>query len=336
MMGRAGLFRPSWLSRTGLLLGLVLSLLSGAERVSLLERFDHQDPRFAAGDALLNDCRLTTVDPTVAAQRVMRLEALLAAQPPHPDRALAWYFLGVNQQVCERFGAAADAFDQALELMPSLAQISAIEAYSSSCRKRHLAAVGPLWCGGLGGVFLLLGLVGCLSAPPGAVPWRRLVVAMGAALLIWLLLIPLVPLLMGAPAPSALTGYATPVLVTSLPGEIGQRSLWILALYGAVAISAGFVLAAAAARLPRGRVPTAVLAAGLVAACVVGVGYFRHFHGRYHFRDGRLLFLAQEIAWKKDVPAAMLPLFDEDFRARIMEAQAAAQESMHDSLPEGD
>lgn len=303
---------------------LVLSgLAAAADSASLLARYDN-GPAFIAADEVLNRCRLATVDPERAQARVTALEEVIANHADYPDLAMAHYFLGLNLQVVERYGEAVSAFSVALDRRPELAEMSAITSYIAANRRKYWADMGPKACGGAAAVLVLVGLVLALGAPRGAVPWPRLALAGGLGLAAWVALVVLLPLVMGPPAESALEGFADPVLVQLRVGHIGHQPLLVLAAYGAGAILAALVVAGGCARLGRSALPVGVVAAFLVAAMVVGAGYFRHFHGRYSFRDGRLVFLAREIAWKKDVPEAMYPLYHEDFRHRIIAAKKEA------------
>ena len=59
---------------------------------------------------------------------------------------------------------------------------------------------------------------------------------------------------------------------------------------------------------------------GLAGKLVIQPEYQRH----YIYGDGRMLFLVHEIAWPKDVPEEMYPLYHDSFRERIIKAKQAA------------
>jgi len=65
----------------------------------------------------------------------------------------------------------------------------------------------------------------------------------------------------------------------------------------------------------------AIIAAGMV----IGLFYFKTCYGQAKSISSRQVFLVKDIAWKEEVPDAMLPLFDEDFRKEIIAARKKAE-----------
>jgi hypothetical protein len=295
-------------------------------RTSIVAEYDSGQERFRGADRALNEARLATSDPARARQRVARLEAVLESHPDYPYRPMVRYFLGLNLKLLGEHGRAAEAFEAALEGRPDLAHRTPIMAYLRLARQREFVERAPRFLLAALALLLLVSVLPLFRADPSRVPWRRLGAIYGPAALLWPALLLVLPPLAGTPA-TGLEGYPRPALVNTGLGQLGDGVLRSLLGYGLAAILAAALVAIGASLLrSRPRRAAATVAGGLLAAALVmALFYVQRCHGRasYDARGRRLVFLVKEIAWKHEVPEEMLPLYDEDFRKKIVEARRA-------------
>jgi len=286
-----------------------------------MQSYDSNDPQFVAADELMNQCRLATCNPAQAELRIEQLQNLLATQPDYPHRGMTWYFLGMHQQQLQQYGAAVSSFKQALYADPQLLNRTPIQHYIMRCKRQDITQRGPVIATAIAGTLLLLALIVVLAKPPPGRVWRRTSLVYGGGLALWLLLVVLVPVAFG-PVVSGTGDFPQPVYIGHQLQQPGHQVLWQLLTYGSLALIASALVSLAASRLSaRNRAPAAIIASLVVIFLILGSGYLRHWHGRFSIHDGQVVFLVREIAWKQDVPDEMLPLFDEDFRNRIIQAK---------------
>lgn len=297
------------------------------DRTSILAEYDSGEERFRNADRTLNEARLATSDPARARRRIAELEAILETHPDYPHRAMVHYFLGLNHQFLGNQGRAAAAFEAALQGRPDLAGRTPIMAYLDMARRRNFADTAPRYLLVALALLLAISVVPLFRADLGRVPWRRLGLVFGIALLLWPAIALLVPLVLGRPT-TGIETYPKPTLVNVGLGQTGDAPLRSLLVYGFGAIGATLLVSAGSSAIRSRPWRQAAMAGGalLAGGLVMSLFYVQRCYGRsrYDPQGTRLVFLVKDIAWKKEVPEEMLPLYDEDFRNKIIEARKAA------------
>jgi tetratricopeptide (TPR) repeat protein len=290
--------------------------------------FTSDDPAHLSADIVLNEARANLGDAAAVRQRIARLEGVLARFPDYKFRADAFYFIGLNAEALGEHERAVHAFESALQVEPGIANETPILSYLRAARSHTFrrAADGVLLA--LLAAALLPALF-CLLRPDAAdLPWRRLFAVYGAALAVWALLVALLPVFAG-PLRIGLDPFPKPVLTNFRLGQIGDGPLRALFGYGAGAILATLPVVAACARMrcPVGRRVLTGLGTVAVLAAVLGLYAVRHLYvnARFQREGARLVFFVRSIDSMKEVPDAMLPLYDEKFAKRVIEARKQAQ-----------
>lgn len=317
--------------RASLLLPLIgaLALTARAESSTNAEpqeapaEFKSDNPAYRPADDALNEARLHMGSVESAVERVKRLEAIAAKYPDYAYRADVLYYLGVNNQMLMRYDAAIAAFEAALMAEPDIAKETPIVSYLRTLKGRTFTRQASATL-----ITILLASLALafwrLARSEAAVPWGRLSVVYGLTLAFWAALVLLVPVVLGQPL-TGLDPFPKPVLSDSHLGQLGDTPLRALLLYGAGAILATLPIIVAVATLTRK--PARALLSGLgvlaVAGSIMGLYGLRYCYADTQYDAGskRVFFLIKNIATKEDVPDEMLPLFDKDFRKKILESR---------------
>ena len=324
-----------WLFRTILLIPLLgaLALAAHAEPSTNAEpqeaptEFKSDNPFYRPADDALNEARMHMGSVESAAERVKRLEAIAAKFPDYAYRADVLYYLGVNNQMLKRYDAAIAAFEAALRAEPDIAKETPIVSYLTTLKGRTFTrqASATLIALLLTSLTLAFWRLTRTDAP---VRWGRLSSVYGLTLALWTALVCFLPALLGQPQ-TGLDPFPKPVLSDACLGQLGDVPLWALLLYGAGAILATLPIVVAASTLKR--TPARALLAGLgvlaVAGSIMGLYGIRYCYAdtRYDAGSKRVFFLIKNIATKEDVPDEMLPLFDKEFRKKILESRQKAK-----------
>ncbi len=285
------------------------------------------DPRFAEADAVLNEARLATANAVAAEARIAKLEGVIERFPDYPHRAMAEYYLGLNCQVLERYDQAAKAFAAALRDKPELEFKTSIMSYLDTARRRRFASRASLGLIGVLALALVMALWRLSRADSADIRWGRTIAPFAGALVVWAALVLLVPMLLGPPA-KGLEKFPTPTLVGFRLGQLGDGPLRTLGWYGVFAILAALPVVAAASRLAGAarRILLGALGVLVVAGSLMGLFTLRYCWGQsqYDAGSGRINFLVKDIATQADVPDEMLPLYDPEFRERIIQNRKKA------------
>ena len=287
--------------------------------------FKSDNPLHAEADAVLNEARANLGDAAAARQRIARLEGVAARFPDYKFRADALYYAGLNWQTLGQDDQAAAAFEAALRVEPDIAKETPIVAYLKAARghtfvrRANLVLLAVL-------VAVLVPALGRLTrADAATLPWGRLFAVYGAVVAVWTALVLLLPATLGPPG-SGLADFPKPTLSNFRLGQIGDGPLRALLGYGAGAILATLPVVAAAARIRRPGRRIFVTTAGVLAVVTALMGLYgvRHLYAdaRYSAAGQRLVFLVRSIDTPRDVPDAMLPLYDTNFAARVRAARA--------------
>ena len=278
-------------------------------------------------DIALNEARLHMGSVESAAERVKRLEALVTRFPDYPYRADMLYYIGINDQMLQRYDEAIAAFEAALRAEPDIAKETPIVSYLKALKGRTFTKRATTILIALLLTSLGLALWRLTRADP-ALLWGRLVACYAATTALWAALVYFLPAWLGQPR-TGLELFPKPVLSNFGVGQMGDAPLRALLLYGAGAILATLPIVTALSTLKKrpARAILAVLGVATVAGSIMGLFCLRYCYAdaRYDAGSKRVFFMIKNIATKEDVPDEMLPLYDKDFRQRIMTERHKAE-----------
>ena len=290
--------------------------------------FHSDDPKYADADATLNEARANLGDNAAARQRITRLQGVLARFTDYKYRADVFYFIGLNAQYLGENQQAVAAFESALRTEPEIANETPIVAYLRAARSQVFLQLGNILLLVLLATALLPALLRLTCADTALLPWKRLFAVYAVTAVVWIALVFLLPALLGA-LKSGLDPFPKPVLSDYRFGQIGDEPLRALFGYGLGAILATLPIVAATARIARPGLRWALAVLGVLAviSALMGLYGIRHLYvsARYPGSCSRVVFLVRSVDSMQDVPDAMLPLYEDDFRKRVLESRKRAK-----------
>ena len=300
---------------------------TNAEPKEAPTEFKSENPAHREADAALNEARMHMGSLESAAERVKRLEGIAAKFTDYPYRADVFYYIGINNQMLQRYDEAVAAFEAALRTEPDIAKETPIVSYLNALKGRTFTKRASAML-----IALLLAALALafwrLTRADASVLWGRLSATYVLTLAFWTALVFFLPTLLGQPR-TGLAPFPKPVLSNFCVGQMGDYPLRALLLYGAGAILAPLPIVIAVSTLQRrsARALLTVLGVLAVAGSVMGLFGIRYCYAdaRYDAGSKRIFFLIKNIASKEDVPEEMLPLYDKDFRQKIMESRQKKQ-----------
>jgi len=292
----------------------------GAEPKEAPVEFKSENPKYHEADVALNEARTHLGSVTSAAERVKRLEGMVAKFPDYEYRADMLYYVGINDQMLQRYDAAIAAFEGALKAEPDIAKETPILSYLTALKGRTFVQQTNVGLLVLLVVSLLLAF-GQLMRVNAAIPWGRLILVYGACVAIWVAIVLVLPLVLGQPR-TGLDPFPKPVLSDIALGQMGDAPLRALLWYGAGAILATLPIMVAVATIRRKtlRLLLSMLGPLAVVAAIMGLYGVRYCYNdtRYDREGHRIFFLVKNIATKEDVPDEMLHLYDKSFQQRVL------------------
>ncbi len=290
--------------------------------------FKSDDPKYADADEALNEARANLGDAASARQRITRLQGVLARYADYKYRADAFYFIGLNAQYLGENKQAVDAFESALRAEPEIANETPIVSYLRAVKSQVFLQVANVLLLVLLAAILLPALLRLTRADAATLPWKRLFAVYAIAAVAWTALVFLLPALLGA-LKSGLDPFPKPVLSEYCLGQIGDEPLRALLGYGLGAILATLPIIAATARISRPGTRRALTSLGVlsVIGALMGLYGIRYLYvnARYQGDSRRVVFLVRSVDSMQDVPDAMLPLYEKDFRQRVLESRKRAK-----------
>ena len=132
--------------------------------------------------------------------------------------------------------------------------------------------------------------------------------------------------------PSSVPGleeYPKPVLVNTTLGTMGAHLLWSVFWYGTSCLGVSLLISAAGAGLKKKhRLPAILSGIAVFSICTMLLCYFEtaYLRGTVVREDSllnrRMNILEKNISWPREIPDRMLPMYDEDFRKKILEKRS--------------
>jgi len=285
------------------------------------------DPQFAAVDSVLKEAQVHMGDEKLARKRIDALHAMITHYPHYPLRAQLYYFLGLNAQILEDYHEAQDAFESALETDPSLKHTTPISAYLAKARRHNLVLFINIVLIVILLAALIPALANLISRNDIALPWGKISMAYALALLLWISIIFVLPMVY-APSPDGLDSYPKPRLLNFSLGHIGDGPLEALLLYGCIAIVSTLPLVIAPGLIRAGKRGVVLKVCGIcmVLGSVMGLYGVRYLYtdSRFDGKHRRFVFLVKSIDTMLDVPEEMMPLYEKSFADRIRAAKKKA------------
>ena len=276
-------------------------------------------------DVVLEEARSNMGDAAAVRQRIERLQSVLDRFINYKYRADLYYYLGLNEQTLGEYDKAIQAFEAALRTEQQIAVKTPIVSYLKAAKNRTLIRTTNIALIVLLIATLCPALWRLLREDAASLPWKRLFFLYLITVAAYSAVILLLPIALG-PVHSGLSSFPKPVLSNFRMGQIGDQPLLALLGYGIGAILATLPVVAAASRLrtPVMKYMAAGVGAGLVVGSVMGLYGIRHLflNAQYNRAEHRLVFLVKSIDSMKDVPDEMLPMYDDNFRKRILDKRS--------------
>jgi len=298
-------------------------------RTNILAEYKSGDSRFAEADAVLNKVRMATVNTVTALQYSEEIEHMLHTYPDYPYKAEAYYFLGLNYKIAAEYSAAKDACEMALKLNHGLEDTTPVKSFIKGAIFELRAiwypryAVIAILVVLLGGVLIMLKSTESPKISVRYLKFSLITVVLWAALFIG------ISLVNTASSVTHVADYPQPTLINTTIGTIGSAPLAGIFVFGAIGIIAllFFVFTTSTVQSVASRKIVNVSAAIIVSTSTMVLCYMQFcyrnatfiWEGKLH--SSRMNILVKDLVWRNEIPDEMLELYDEGFRAKVLESR---------------
>lgn len=305
---------------------LYSSVTASDSSQGILRKYETKSTTYTKANTLLNTVKLKTASRSTAQKYIRELEDVIRKYPDYPHLAEAYYFLGVNCQFAGEWNKAINAFSTALELNPALANQTPIQSYLRTSREHYFSEKIPLWLR----IGIVLFLIFFIALGIYFKSWEhlqpRVVAAWGGGFVLWMAVYAWAAFLDTPEHVPGLESYPKPVLLNTTLFTEGSEPLKMVFWYGTAAFFGSLLILCSCLGLSKSkkRVGISIVAVLMFSACCMALCYMQtcYMRGETVTRGGvfkwRINIMARNISFVNEIPDKMLPLYDEDFRNKII------------------
>jgi hypothetical protein len=296
----------------------------------ILEKYDSGEDKYQEADAALNAARFVTYSPEKIPVRINKLKLMLQQYPKYPYRAEMYYFLGVMEQNQKNYSGAITAFQKAIELNPDLKWMTPAEDYLKVLHKKWQKLWFPRYALMVLAAVIIIGIIIALANRKNLKFNRKMVWKFTLLPILWCIFFAISGLIKFPVDKAQLSSFPKPVMVYMRLVDTGSAPLWLLGLFGLIAVILSMLFALATSGLQKKFLPyllNFLLSAS--ASIAIMVYFYMTFCFNASLEAGqdagwlskRTVFLIKELAFKYEVPDDMLHLYDERFRKEIIKTK---------------